>query len=377
MSHESLTYAEGRGEDTLKGLTYTEAGIDTAKGEIALKGLLSHIQKSLTFRKGIGAVKLDIGYFANVIDLGQGIGLAVSTDGVGTKILIAQMIGKYDTIGIDCIAMNVNDILCVGAEPISLLDYIAVCDPNPHLMEEIGKGLTKGAKIANITISGGEIAIIKDMIKGERINYEFDLAGTAIGKVSLDKIIVGQNIRENDVIIGLGSSGIHSNGLSLARHVFLKKEHIEINEYFDELEKTIGEELLEPTHIYVPEIMEMINSNFDIKALIHITSDGFLNLNRVKSDVGFVIDYLPEPQPIFPLIQKLGNISDAEMFRVYNMGIGFCVILPEEEAKNAIEIAEKYKVGAFRLGYVAKDPEKKVIIKPKRLLGRENQFYKY
>jgi len=355
-------------------ITYTEAGVDTAKVEIALKRLLSHVQKSLTFRKG--SVEQDIGYFANIINLGQGIGLAVATDGVGTKILIAQMMDKYDTVGIDCIAMNVNDILCVGAEPISMLDYIAVCDPNPDLMEEIGKGLLKGAEIANITIPGGEIAIVKDLIKGVRKNYEFDLVGTAIGKVSLDKVIVGQNIREDDVIIGLRSSGIHSNGLSLARRIFLKPEGI--NDYFDELGITIGEELLEPTHIYVPEIMEMINSNLDIKALIHITSDGFLNLNRVvNSDVGFVIEYLPEPQPIFPLLQKLGNVSDAEMFRVFNMGIGFCVILPEKEAEAAIEIAAKHKVDVFRLGYAVKDPKKQVFIRPKRLRGEGKKFYKY
>lgn len=358
-----------------EGITYLEAGVDTAKEEIALKRLLSHVQKSLTFRKDIGSDKLGIGYFANVIDLGQGIGLAVATDGVGTKILIAQMMDKYDTIGIDCIAMNVNDILCVGAEPLSMVDYIAVRNPNPDLMEEIGKGLFKGAEIANITIPGGEIAQLKDMVKGERENYEFDLVGTAIGKVSLDKVIAGQNIRENDVIIGLRSSGIHSNGLSLARRIFLKPEGI--NEYFDELGKTLGEELLEPTHIYVPEIMEMINSNLDIKALIHITSDGFLNLNRVKSDVGFVIEYLPEPPTIFPLLQKLGNVTDEEMFRVYNMGIGFCVILPEHEAEAVIEIARKHKVDAFRLGYAVKDPKKQVFIRPKRLKGEEKKFYKY
>jgi phosphoribosylformylglycinamidine cyclo-ligase len=356
-------------------ITYTEAGVDTAKAEIGLKRLLAHVERSLAFRDGIGSVQLEIGYFANVIDLGHGTGLAVSTDGVGTKILIAQMMDKYDTVGMDCIAMNVNDILCVGAEPISMVDYIAICDPDSKLMDEIGRGLAKGAEISNITISGGEIAIVKDMIKGVRKNREFDLVGTAIGTVSLDKVIVGENIRENDVIIGLSSSGIHSNGLSLARHIFLKTGAI--SEYFDELGKTIGEELLEPTHIYVPEIMEMINSDLDIKALIHITGDGFLNLNRVKSNVGFVIEHLPEAQPIFTLLQKRGNVSDEEMFRVYNMGVGFCVILPEQEAEVAIEIAKRHKVNAFRLGYAVKDPDKKVIIKPMKLCGLKNQFYKY
>lgn len=354
-------------------ITYREAGVDTAKVELGLKRLLSHVVRSHTFRNDIGSVKLEIGYFANVLDLGQGTGLAVSTDGVGTKILIAQLMDKYDTIGIDCIAMNVNDILCVGAEPISLLDYIAVCEPEPELLNEIGKGLARGAEIANITISGGEIAVVKDMLKGVRRNREFDLVGTAIGTVSLDNIIVGANISENDVIIGLSSSGIHSNGLSLARYIFLNA----INEYFDVLGKTIGDELLEPTHIYVPEIMEMIHAGLDIKALIHITGDGFFNLNRVKSKVGFVIDYLPEAPPIFSLLQTRGNVTDEEMFRVYNMGIGFCVVLPQEEAEAAIEIAGRHNVDAFRLGYAVKDLDKKLIIKPAQLCGQKKQFYKY
>jgi len=360
---------------TQESVTYTKAGVDTAKVGIGLNRLLAHVGRSLTFRTDIGSVKLGIGYFANVIDIGHGSGLAVATDGVGTKILIAQMMDKYDSVGIDCIAMNVNDILCVGAEPISLVDYIALCEPDPELLEEIGKGLLKGAEIANITIPGGEIAIVKDMVKGVRKNREFDLIGTAVGTVPLDKIIIGANIQEKDVIIGLSSSGIHSNGLSLARHIFLKTGAID--EHFDVLEKTIGAELLEPTHIYVPEIMEMINSNLDIKALMHITGDGFLNLTRVKSDVGFVIEYLPEAPPIFTLLQKRGNVTDEEMFRVYNMGIGFCVILPEQEAEVAIEIAGRHKVDAFRLGYVVKDPDKKVIIKPAKLYGQNGQFYRY
>lgn len=365
------------GSESAQGLTYTAAGVDTAKEEIALQGLLAQIQRSFALRTGLGAVKLPIGYFANVLDLGHGIGLAVSTDGVGTKILIAQMMDRYDTVGIDCIAMNVNDILCVGAEPLSLLDYIAVCDPNPRLLAEIGKGLMKGAELARITISGGEIAIVRDMLKGERTNYEFDLVGTAIGHVPLDRILVGQHIEAGDVIVGLGSSGLHSNGFSLARHVLFKQAHIGIHEYIDELGRTIGEELLEPTHIYVPEIMEMLKSNLDIKALVHITGDGLLNLTRVASAVGWVINTLPEPQPIFRLIQKLGNIRDAEMFRVFNMGVGFCVILPGEKAETAIEVAERHNVPAFRLGHAVKDPEKKVIIKPKRLVGRENLFSTY
>jgi phosphoribosylformylglycinamidine cyclo-ligase len=346
-------------------VTYAEAGVDAAKEDVALGQLLKYVKKSLEFRKGIGSTKLDIGYFANVIDIGK-VGLAVSIDGVGTKILIAQMMNKYDTIGIDCIAMNVNDILCVGAEPISFFDYIGVKVPNPKLIGEIGKGLLKGAEIAGITLPGGEIAQLKDMLKGRRKNYEFDLIGVGLGIVPLDKIITGENIKENDVVVGLRSSGIHSNGLTLARHVFFNK--IKASQYFPELGRRIGEELLEPTVIYAPQIMKMINSGLDLKALVHITGDGFLNLTRIKARMGFVIDSLPEPQPIFSLIQKFGNISDEEMFRVFNMGIGFCVILPEKDSQEAIEISKKNGVDAFKIGKVKKDPKKRVLIKHKKII---------
>lgn len=358
-------------------LTYTKAGVDTIKEEKVLKYLIKWTSKTKDFRPKIGAVKLECTYFANVLDIGHNQGLAISTDGVGTKILIAQMLNKYDTIGIDCIAMNVNDVLCVGAEPISMVDYIAVQEPKPDLLKEISKGLYKGAQIAKINIPGGEVAQIREMIKGVREGYGFDLAGTCVGLVPLDKIIIGQNVEENDIILGLRSSGIHSNGLTLARAVFLDRMKLNLDEYFSELDRTLGEELLEPTHIYVPEIIEILNSKINVKALIHITSDGLLNLTRIaQRNVGFVIDFLPEPQPIFSLIQRFGNITDEEMFRVFNMGIGFCLILSAKEVDKCTDILKKYKVESYKLGYVVKDKERKVVIKPKNLVGKDNKFYK-
>ncbi len=365
---------------------YSDAGVDTEREEVALARLLSYVRRSRAFRQtGMGAQKLDIGYFANVIDIGHGTGLAVSTDGVGTKILIAQLMNRYDTIGIDCVAMNVNDILCVGAEPLSMLDYIAVGIPNPDLLADIGKGLLKGAELARISIVGGEIAQLRDMLKGVRPNYEFDLVGTAIGAVH-GGLIVGEDIREGDAIIGLRSSGIHSNGLSLARHILrLSQPHrdpegILIEREFEELEndnKTMGEELLIPTRIYVPEVMDILASNLDVKALIHITSGGLLNLNRVQSAHGFVIEYMPEPHPVFSVLQRLGSVADEEMFRVFNMGIGFCVVVSDSDADAVMDIAARHGVDAYKLGYTVKDPAKRVIIKPKRLCGQANRFYHY
>ena len=362
----------------MQAATYSAAGVDTAQEEIGLAQLLMHVRKTREFRRGrgIGAQKLDIGYFANVIDIGHGMGVAITTDGVGTKILVAQMMNKYDTVGIDCVAMNVNDILCVGAEPLSMLDYIAVRAPNPRLLGEIGKGLLKGAELARINIAGGELAQLRDMLIGVRTDYEFDLVGTAIGAVPLDHLILGENIREHDIIIGLRSSGIHSNGLSLARHVIAQHPEI-INHHFEGLDndKTLGEELLTPTHIYVPEVMDMLTQGLDIKALVHITGGGLLNLSRVHSPFGFVIDYLPEPHAIFSILQRLGNITEAEMFSVFNMGIGFCVIVGEHDADAVIDTAMRHDVEAYKIGYTVKDKDKKVIIKPRNLYGLGSKFY--
>jgi len=353
--------------------TYSEAGVDTEAEEKGLKSLIGYIRKTFTFNEF--SVMLDFGYFANILNIGNNMGLAVSTDGVGTKILVAQMMGKYDTVGIDCIAMNVNDILCVGAIPFSMVDYIALQSPEPDLLDEIGKGLLKGAEIAQISIPGGEIAQVREMIKGERDNFGFDLVGTAVGLVSLDRIIVGQNIKEGDTVVGLRSSGIHSNGFTLARKVLFEKGMLSVDSFVPELDKTIGEELLTPTKIYVPEVKEMLSSGLNIKALVHITGDGLLNLLRVKTDCGFIIDSLPEPQPIFKLIEKIGSVQKDEMFKVFNMGIGFCIIINPGDVEKVFSICRKYNTECYRIGYVH-GSERKIIIEKEGLIGRDNKFFK-
>jgi phosphoribosylformylglycinamidine cyclo-ligase len=362
-------------ENIKEDLQYASAGVDTVAEEKGLDNLINWIKRTIAFSDC--QAKLDFGYFANILDIGNNVGLAISTDGVGTKIIVAQMMNRYDTIGIDCIAMNVNDILCVGAKPISMVDYIAVQNPDPHLLEEIGKGLYNGARIANISIPGGEIAQIKEMLRGEKEGFGFDLVGTAVGLVSLDRIIIGKDIKEGDILLGLRSNGIHSNGLTLARKVFFEKGKYKIDKYIEEFGTTIGEELLKPTHIYVPEVVEMMKSGLNIKALIHITSDGFLNLLRVKADCGYVIENLPEPQPIFRLIQEVGEISDEEMFRVYNMGIGFCVISSTSEVEKVFDISKRFNVECHRMGYCTGDRKRKVIIESKKLIGKDDKFLKF
>lgn len=352
--------------------SYTGAGVNTIKEEAALAGLLKWVGRTLAF--GARRSALDFGYFASVLDLGGGLGLALSTDGVGTKLLVAQMLDRYDTVGIDCVAMNVNDVLCVGAEPLCMLDYIAVQEADPGFLEAIGRGLHEGARRANISIPGGEIAQVRELIRGEREGRGFDLAGACVGLVPMDRILVGQAIQPGDAVIGLRSSGVHSNGLTLAREVFFKRAKYRPDAYVGELGRTIGEELLEPTRIYVREVLDLLRAGLDIKALIHITSDGFLNLARVQAKVGYLLESLPEPQPIFRLLQEIGRIGDEEMFSVYNMGTGFCLVLAPAHADRALGALKRLGLEAFRLGHAVSDPARAVHLVPRGLVGEGSHF---
>jgi phosphoribosylformylglycinamidine cyclo-ligase len=353
--------------------SYAKVGVDTSKEESGLKALVQLLRDTLATRPaGLGHVKLPFGFFANVIEVGD-IGVAISTDGVGSKLLVAQVVGKYDTVGIDCIAMNVNDVLCVGAEPLTMVDYIAVQEPNPVLLTELAKGLRTGALTAGITIPGGEIAQVRDIIKGARPGFGFDLAGTAIGTVPLDKIRVGKDIEADDVVLGLRSTGVHSNGVTLARKLFKKYRP---TTHFKELGRALGEELLVPTRIYVKEVMDVLQSGIDVRALIHITSDGFLNMLRVASNTGYVIHSLPEPHRIFDVIQRELRVSSEEMYRVYNMGIGFCLVVSHrgDHAGRAKEILKRHNVECYEIGRAVSTPEKSIVIEPAKLLGKDRRF---
>ena len=352
--------------------TYKGAGVDTAQQDRIMHNLTYWVQRTFAFRPN--SVKLPLGYFANVIDVGNGLGIAVSTDGVGTKIIVAEMMNKYDTIGIDCVAMNVNDVLCVGATPLALLDYVAVEAPHDDLMGPLVEGLYKGAELAKVTIPGGEIAQVREMVHGVREEYGFDLVGTCVGTVSIDRILTGQDTRHGDIIVGLRSTGVHSNGLSLAREVFFKKLKWNVDKKLSELGRTIGEELLEPTHIYVGEVLAMLDAKLKIKALAHITSSGFLNLSRASVDVSYVIDSLPEPHPIFRLIQHYGVVPDEEMFLTYNMGIGFCVLVAPEDVDSIRRIAHDHAVESHVIGHIVSDSKREVRIPQYRLVGSGGTF---
>ncbi len=255
-------------------------------------------------------------------------------DGVGTKVLVAEACHKYDTIGIDCVAMNVNDIICLGAQPLALVDYLALEKPRPKLVMDIMKGLQKGARQAGVAIVSGETAILPDLLKG------FDLSATVVGIVRKSKVITGADAEPGDVILGLRSSGIHSNGLTLARKTLLSPK----------VNLSIARELLRPTRIYVRPITKLLRAGVEIHGLAHITGGAYSKLKRIgtRAKVGFHLNNLPEPPRIFSKIQARGRISEREMYRTFNMGIGFLVICPGKVARRV-----KTLVPSFReVGYV-------------------------
>ena len=342
---------------------YRDSGVDTAEADAGLVNIIARVQRTWP-KSGQGRVALPIGYFANVIEM-DGVGIAICTDGVGSKTIIADMMGKYDTIGIDCVAMNVNDMICVGAKPVSMVDYIAVERTDAAMLDAVGAGLCAGAEMAGISISGGETSQLKDIVKG------FDLVGMAVGRVALDKIIDGSTVKDGDVVIGVRSNGVHSNGLTLARKAFFGNATYTPDQKFAELGTSIGEELLKPTHIYVPEALEIIEK-LNPKSLINITSDGLLNLTRAAADIGYVIDKLIEPHPVFGLIQKLADVDDTEMYEVFNMGIGFCYVVDPGEADATLAILKKHGRTAQRIGTAVADKDKIV-----RVLDRYRPVARY
>jgi len=356
--------------------TYKATGVDTAKEELGMQKVAEWAHQTFSFCPS-APVKLPIGYFANVLQITPEIGIAISTDGVGTKILVAEQLERFDTIGIDCVAMNVNDVLCVGARPISMVDYIAVQSLSPDFLREIGIGLKEGARQACVTIPAGEIAQVPEMIRGVKEGAGFDLVGTCIGVVHPDKINTGRDVRPGDIVIGLRSSGVHSNGLTLARRSLLKLGGMNLIDSVPALGRTLGDELLEPTRIYVKQIMHLMDEGIEIKAMAHITSDGFMNLARVEAPVGFALDGIPEPPPIFALIQEKGGVPIGEMYTVFNMGIGFCLVVSPLDVERVLALLRQDGEKPCILGKATDDPDKAVILTGPRLVGTGHAFERF
>ena len=329
---------------------YAEAGVDASEAHGALSGLVQVLSQIDTGKPSRSV--LESGHYAAVLRLDDRTGLAFCTDGVGSKVIVAEQAARYDTVGIDCIAMNVNDVICVGAEPIALVDYIAVEEAQPEMLRDIAVGLRLGAERAGVEIPGGELAQLPELIKGHPSPNGFDLCASCIGVVALDRIVTGADIQTGDAIIGIPSSGVHSNGLTLARNVLT-----DLREAPPELGgRTVADELLEPTVIYVRAVLELLRSGLDVRGLAHITGDGFLNLTRLHAPVGYRIDApLPVP-PVFSLIAERGGVDEAELWEVFNMGCGFCAVVPGDDADAAVDLLGRHHTGTSIIGSITADP---------------------
>ncbi|NDB63491.1 MAG: phosphoribosylformylglycinamidine cyclo-ligase [Nitrosopumilaceae archaeon] len=321
-------------------ITYKSAGVDVSrikKSQSAIGRIISSTHS--------GMVKSGFGHYAGLVGIHGGKYLATHTDGVGTKVIIANLLKKYDTVGIDCVAMNVNDIICIGATPISFVDYIAANKNNESVFVDIAKGLAVGAKKSDMPIVGGETAIMPDLFEEKK--FAFDLAGMVAGIVDKNKVIMGNKIKPGDIIIGLASTGIHSNGYSLARKVLLKK--YSINDAVKGLGK-IGLAMLTPTEIYVKPVLDVI-SKCQVHGLANITGGAFTKLLRLKR-TGFVLDMMPEPPKIMQLIENLG-VTTEEMYKTFNMGVGFCIVTPKSEVNKVMSICTKHKLVSYEIGHVS------------------------
>jgi phosphoribosylformylglycinamidine cyclo-ligase len=340
------------------GMTYARAGVNIDRKSAAIAKLV----KTLGFRrKGRGAM-LDLeGHFTGLIDFGD-YALSLCTDGVGTKLIVADQMEKWDTVGIDCMAMNVNDMICAGAEPLAFVDYIALDEPDERKMAQVGIGLNRGAELANVTIIGGEIAVLPELVRG------FDLAGTCLGAVEKDRIITGAAIKPGDAIIGVRSSGIHSNGLTLARKI-VDKAGMGFQNHEERLGRRWGDELLEPTEIYVRGIMAAVGKH-EIHGMANITGGGLRNLIRLKKGVEYRVDDPQEPHAVFKALQELGEVADREMYQTFNMGMGYAIVAPEHEAKGIVQTLKKAGHPSKVVGTILKSKTTKATL-PELGLGYE------
>jgi phosphoribosylformylglycinamidine cyclo-ligase len=331
---------------------YATSGVDAAEahsGVGALVDVLRRIETGAPSRS-----RLASGHYASVIEVAPNLGIALGTDGVGSKVIVAEQTGRFDTVGIDCVAMNVNDLVCVGAEPIALVDYIAVERADAEMLRGIGEGLRIGAEAAGVEIPGGELAQLPELIRGHPSPLGFDLAAASIGTVALDAIVTGAACEPGDVVLGLPASGLHSNGFTLARRALLEDGGLSLEDTPPSLGgASVADVLLEPTVIYVRAVLDLLRfDGVDVRGLAHITGDGVLNLLRLHADVGYELDSPLPVLPVFELIAELGGVAPEEMWEVFNMGCGFAVVVPAAEAAAALGVLSARHPGAARIGTV-------------------------
>ncbi len=337
-----------------KKLSYKDAGVDIDKANLFVDKIKT-ITKS-TFRKEVmspiggfgGLFRLEAGKYNNPV-------LVSSTDGVGTKLKIAQMMDRHDTIGIDLVAMSANDVVVQGAEPLFFLDYIAVGRINLERDVKIIEGIAKGCQEAGCALIGGETAEMPSIYGDD----DYDLAGFCVGIVEAERIVDGSEIRVGDRIIGIASNGIHSNGFSLARKVLFEKAELDVNARLDDLPHTIGMELLRPTRIYVKPLLNIIK-NYSIRGIVHITGGGFIdNIPRILPKLcrAVLLRNSWDIPPIFAIVREMGNIDDDEMYRVFNMGIGMIAVAAEKDASEVMERLESLGFKSYAIGFIDRKEE--------------------
>jgi phosphoribosylformylglycinamidine cyclo-ligase len=312
--------------DEDEGLSYAEAGVDIAEEAATVQSLVGELT---TGREG-PVQPIDVpGHFAGAVRLGDQ-ALVMCTDGVGSKVVVADRLEDWSTIGIDCLAMNVNDAVCLGAEPVAFVDYLALEEHREGFAEQVGAGLAAGARQANVAVLGGETATLPDVVDG------FDIAGTCLAHAPADELVTGREVGVGDRIVGLPSSGIHSNGLTLAREA-IQQAGIDYWDPVPEVDRAIGEELLEPTRLYVRQALEL-HEAVDVHGFVHVTGGGVHNLTRLKREVSYVLEHPPDPPGVFQAVQRLGNVPQEELYRTFNMGVGFAAVVAEEDLDRALDV---------------------------------------
>ena len=338
------------------GRSYADAGVDIEASKRAIASLGDWLDRTLSFRTD--EVFSDVkGHYSGLYRLGGGRVLSMSTDSVGTKLVVAEMMGKYDTVGIDLLGVLANDIISVGSTPVAMVDYIGVEKPDPDMLSEVGRGIYEGCRQAKVVVIGGETATVPDLIKG------FDLAGAIIGLSEEEELVLGSEISEGDVVIGLESSGIHSNGYTLARKAFFDWNDYSISDPLPtDPDLTIGEALLIPTVIYVEVVLDIL-SEIRPHGLAHISGSGVRKMRRLKEGIGYSLDGTFPAQPIFEAIRKLAKVPWEEMYKTYNMGMGFAVIVDPSDRDDVIDICQRHGVGAKAVGTAFEDPGERIILR--------------
>jgi len=367
--------------------SYRDAGVDEEREQDAFaKVMRPWLARTAVSHPMVTRITgLSSGYFATLMHIPPGPPIAMTTDGVGTKILLARQASRWQAVGIDCVANNVNDIICVGAVPLALLDYLATDRIDEGVLEELARGMYLGADLAGIAIPGGEIAQIGAMLASSAGGGPMlDLVGTAIGAMppadpaapegGWRAPVDGADIRAGDVIIGLPSSGLHSNGYSLARHVLLDQAGLPLDEHVPGTGRRLDDLLLQPTRVYVPAAEALWAAGVTPKGLVHISGGGLLNLGRLAADVSYELDSLPAPPPVFALISDAGDVPASTMYATFNMGIGFCVVVSHAQQQAALAALKGAGEDPLRIGWVTGQTGRNVTIPAAGLTGHGDAF---